>query len=60
LARRSASSPGRSWPTFATTPIRTTGREKAHCSELIVLICGVGLPWMEYAPDGTFRRRPQA
>jgi hypothetical protein len=27
---------------------------------LIVLICGIGLPWMEYAPDGAFRRRPQA
>jgi hypothetical protein len=27
---------------------------------LIVLICGVGLPWMEYAPDGAFRRQPQA
>ena len=27
---------------------------------LIVLICGIGLPWMEFAPDGAFRRRPQA
>jgi hypothetical protein len=26
---------------------------------LIVLICGIGLPWMEYAPDGAFRRNPQ-
>ena len=26
---------------------------------LLVLICSVGLPWMEYAPDGAFRRRPQ-
>jgi hypothetical protein len=27
---------------------------------LIVLICGIGLPWTEFAPDGAFRRRPQA
>jgi hypothetical protein len=27
---------------------------------LIVLVCGIGLPWMEFAPDGAFRRRPQA
>ena len=26
---------------------------------VIVLICGIGLPWMELAPDGAFRRRPQ-
>jgi hypothetical protein len=27
---------------------------------LLVLIGGVGLPWMEYAPDGAFRRQPHA
>jgi hypothetical protein len=27
---------------------------------LLVVICGIGLPWMEFAPDGSFRRRPQA
>jgi hypothetical protein len=27
---------------------------------LIALVGGIGLPWMEFAPDGAFRRRPQA
>ena len=27
---------------------------------LIAVIVLVGLPWMELAPDGAFRRRPQA
>lgn len=27
---------------------------------VIVLLCGIGLPWMEFAPDGAFRRRPEA
>jgi hypothetical protein len=27
---------------------------------LIVLIVLIGLPWTEFAPDGAFRRRPQA
>ena len=27
---------------------------------LIAVIVFVGLPWMELAPDGAFRRRPQA
>lgn len=27
---------------------------------LLVLICVVGMPWMELAPDGAWRRRPQA
>jgi hypothetical protein len=26
---------------------------------LLVLICVFGMPWMEYAPDGAFRRNPQ-
>lgn len=25
---------------------------------LILLIGGIGLPWLEFAPDGAFRRRP--
>jgi hypothetical protein len=27
---------------------------------LLVLICVIGLPWLELAPDGAWRRRPQA
>jgi hypothetical protein len=27
---------------------------------LLVLICAVALPWMEFAPDGAFRQRPQS
>jgi hypothetical protein len=27
---------------------------------VMVLVGAVGLPWMEFAPDGAFRRRPQA
>ena len=27
---------------------------------LLVVICLVGLPWMEFASDGAFRRRPQS
>jgi hypothetical protein len=27
---------------------------------LIVLIVLAGLPWMEFAPDGAFRRRPRS
>ena len=27
---------------------------------VIVLICGIGLPWMELAPDGAWQRRPEA
>jgi hypothetical protein len=26
---------------------------------LLVLTLSVGLPWLEFAPDGAFRRRPQ-
>jgi len=26
---------------------------------LLVLICGVALPWMELAPDGAWRRRTE-
>jgi hypothetical protein len=26
---------------------------------LLVLICGIGLPWLELAPDGAWRRRPE-
>jgi hypothetical protein len=27
---------------------------------VIMLVGGVGLPWLEFAPDGAFRRRPEA
>jgi hypothetical protein len=27
---------------------------------LVVLVGGFGLPWMELAPDGAWRRRPEA
>ena len=27
---------------------------------VVVLVGGIGLPWLEFAPDGAFRRRPQA
>jgi hypothetical protein len=27
---------------------------------LLAVIVLVGLPWLEFAPDGAFRRRPQA
>jgi hypothetical protein len=27
---------------------------------LLVLICVIGLPWLEFAPHGAWRRRPQA
>jgi hypothetical protein len=27
---------------------------------LIVLVGAFGLPWLEFAPDGAFRRRPRA
>jgi hypothetical protein len=27
---------------------------------LIVLVGAVGLPWLEYAPDGAFQRRPRS
>lgn len=26
---------------------------------LIALICVLGLPWIEFAPDGAFRRQPR-
>jgi hypothetical protein len=26
---------------------------------LLVVIAGVALPWMEYAPDGAFRKHPR-
>jgi hypothetical protein len=31
----------------------------AAVAGLIAVVVLVGLPWMEYAPDGAFRRRPQ-
>jgi hypothetical protein len=27
---------------------------------VLVLILAIGLPWLEFAPDGAFRRKPQA
>ena len=27
---------------------------------VVVLVGGIGLPWLEFAPDGAFRRRTQA
>ena len=27
---------------------------------LLVLVGGIGLPWLEFAPDGAFRRQPRA
>ena len=27
---------------------------------VIILVGSFGLPWMEFAPDGAFRRRPQS
>jgi hypothetical protein len=32
----------------------------AAAAALIVVICLVGTSWVEFAPDGAFRRRPQA
>ena len=32
----------------------------AGAAGLGVLIGAVGLPWLEFAPDGAWRRRPQA
>jgi hypothetical protein len=27
---------------------------------LLVVLGGIGMPWIEFAPDGAFRGRPQA
>jgi hypothetical protein len=27
---------------------------------VVILVGAVGLPWLEFAPDGAFRRRPQS
>jgi hypothetical protein len=32
----------------------------AGAAGLVVVIGLVALPWMEFAPDGAFRRRPQS
>ncbi len=32
----------------------------AGAAGLLVVIVLVALPWMEFAPDGAFRRRPQS
>jgi hypothetical protein len=32
----------------------------AGAAGLLALILLVGLPWLEYAPDGAFRKRPQS
>jgi hypothetical protein len=26
---------------------------------LIALLCALGLPWIEFAPDGAFRKQPR-
>ncbi len=32
----------------------------AGLAGVVALVGAVGLPWIEFAPDGAFRRRPQA
>jgi hypothetical protein len=32
----------------------------AGLAGVVVLVVGIGLPWIEFAPDGDLRRDPQA